>query len=139
MGIFRTPDCCSILSGGGKLKTAQICSHHGDTSAEIIARGLCAEPNSSSAKTVPEPRTLWKILLMGKRKVYKRRKSACRLIFWRSGRDSNPRGIAPKLISSQPRYDHFDTAAYIFRNTSPQNVSQKKERTDGENYKNFSP
>ena len=30
---------------------------------------------------------------------------------WRSGRDSNPRGIAPKLISSQPRYDHFDTAA----------------------------
>ena len=29
--------------------------------------------------------------------------------FWRSGRDSNPRGIAPKLISSQPRYDHFDT------------------------------
>ena len=33
------------------------------------------------------------------------------LLFWRSGRDSNPRGIAPKLISSQPRYDHFDTAA----------------------------
>ena len=31
---------------------------------------------------------------------------------WRSGRDSNPRGIAPKLISSQPRYDRFDTAAY---------------------------
>ena len=30
---------------------------------------------------------------------------------WRSGWDSNPRGIAPKLISSQPRYDHFDTAA----------------------------
>ena len=44
---------------------------------------------------------------------------------WRSGRDSNPRGIAPKLISSQPRYDHFDTAACIFCNTSPQNVSQK--------------
>ena len=31
---------------------------------------------------------------------------------WRSGRDSNPRAIARKLISSQPRYDHFDTAAY---------------------------
>lgn len=30
--------------------------------------------------------------------------------FWRRGRDSNPRGIAPKLISSQPRYDHFDTS-----------------------------
>ena len=28
---------------------------------------------------------------------------------WRRGRDSNPRGLAPKLISSQPRYDHFDT------------------------------
>ena len=32
---------------------------------------------------------------------------------WRRGRDSNPREIALKLISSQPRYDHFDTSAYI--------------------------
>ena len=32
--------------------------------------------------------------------------------FWRSGWDSNPRAIARKLISSQPRYDHFDTAAF---------------------------
>ena len=31
---------------------------------------------------------------------------------WRSGRDSNPRAVARKLISSQPRYDHFDTAAW---------------------------
>ena len=31
--------------------------------------------------------------------------------FWRRGRDSNPRVIAHKLISSQPRYDHFDTSA----------------------------
>ena len=60
------------------------------------------------------------------------------LHFWRSGRDSNPRGIAPKLISSQPRYDHFDTAACIFRNISPQKTPRKKERTDGENYKSFS-
>ena len=33
--------------------------------------------------------------------------------FWRRGRDSNPRVIAHKLISSQPRYDHFDTSAYL--------------------------
>ncbi len=33
-------------------------------------------------------------------------------VLWRSGRDSNPRAIARKLISSQPRYDHFDTAPY---------------------------
>ena len=26
--------------------------------------------------------------------------------------DSNPRAVARKLISSQPRYDHFDTAAF---------------------------
>ena len=32
--------------------------------------------------------------------------------FWRSGWDSNPRAVVRKLISSQPRYDHFDTAAY---------------------------
>ena len=32
---------------------------------------------------------------------------------WRSGRDSNPREVSLKLISSQPRYDHFDTAAYL--------------------------
>ena len=39
--------------------------------------------------------------------------------FWRSGRDSNPRAVARKLISSQPRYDHFDTAAFLihFANT----------------------
>ena len=33
------------------------------------------------------------------------------VVFWRRERDSNPRGIAPKLISSQPRYDHFDISA----------------------------
>ena len=32
---------------------------------------------------------------------------------WRSGRDSNPRVVSHKLISSQPRYDRFDTAAHI--------------------------
>ena len=32
-------------------------------------------------------------------------------MYWRSGWDSNPRAVARKLISSQPRYDHFDTAA----------------------------
>ena len=29
---------------------------------------------------------------------------------WRSGWDSNPRNLAVQLISSQSRYDHFDTA-----------------------------
>ena len=29
---------------------------------------------------------------------------------WRSGWDSNPRVVSDKLISSQPRYDRFDTA-----------------------------
>ena len=29
---------------------------------------------------------------------------------FRSGWDSNPRAVARKLISSQPRYDLFDTA-----------------------------
>ena len=31
---------------------------------------------------------------------------------WRRVRDSNPRAIARKLISSQPRYDHFDNSPY---------------------------
>ena len=44
--------------------------------------------------------------------IKRRRSKADFAPTWRSGRDSNPRGIAPKLISSQPRYDHFDTAAY---------------------------
>ncbi len=34
------------------------------------------------------------------------------LLCWRRGRDSNPRVLSHKLISSQPRYDHFDTSAY---------------------------
>ena len=33
---------------------------------------------------------------------------------WRRERDSNPRVLAHKLISSQPRYDHFDISAYMF-------------------------
>jgi hypothetical protein len=33
------------------------------------------------------------------------------------------------MISSQPRYDHFDTAACIFCNISPQKAPRKKERT----------
>ena len=34
------------------------------------------------------------------------------MFLWRSGWDSNPRRVAPQLISSQSRYDHFDTAPY---------------------------
>lgn len=33
---------------------------------------------------------------------------------WRSGWDSNPRAREDYLISSQARYDHFDTAPYMF-------------------------
>ena len=32
---------------------------------------------------------------------------------WRKERDSNPRVLAHKLISSQPRYDHFDILPYL--------------------------
>ena len=32
---------------------------------------------------------------------------------WRRRWDSNPRDIAVKLISSQSRYDRFDTSAYL--------------------------
>lgn len=31
---------------------------------------------------------------------------------WRRRWDSNPRYVAVQLISSQPRYDHFDTSPY---------------------------
>ena len=33
---------------------------------------------------------------------------------WRRRWDSNPRAVARKLISSQPRYDHFDTSPYCY-------------------------
>ena len=32
---------------------------------------------------------------------------------WRRRWDSNPRALADNLISSQARYDHFDTSPYI--------------------------
>ena len=32
---------------------------------------------------------------------------------WRRGWDSNPCALSRKLISSQPRYDHFDTSPYL--------------------------
>ena len=34
---------------------------------------------------------------------------------WRRERDSNPRVLAHKLISSQPRYDHFDISPYMIK------------------------
>ena len=37
---------------------------------------------------------------------------AARLPCWRKRRDSNPRYVAVQLISSQSRYDHFDTLPY---------------------------
>ena len=33
--------------------------------------------------------------------------------YWQRGQDSNLREIALKLISSQPRYDHFDTSPFL--------------------------
>ena len=45
------------------------------------------------------------------RKNKKQRPVGCCL--WRRRWDSNPRGIAAKLISSQSRYDRFDTSAYL--------------------------
>ncbi len=48
-------------------------------------------------------------LLMRRAKLYQ-----LMLMMWRRGWDSNPRGLASKLISSQPRYDRFDTSAHAF-------------------------
>ena len=44
-------------------------------------------------------------------------------VFWRRGWDSNPCAIARKLISSQPRYDHFDTSPYMF---TPENEGNNR-------------
>ena len=52
---------------------------------------------------------------------------------WRSGWDSNPRNLAVQLISSQSRYDHFDTAPRFISTSEP----RKTGRTDGENKENY--
>ena len=57
---------------------------------------------------------------------------------WRSGWDSNPRAREDYLISSQARYDHFDTAPYMLnRRFSPPFSGEKRalERIDGKNSK----
>ena len=46
-------------------------------------------------------------------------------------------GVNHKLISSQPRYDRFDTAPCIFSSEGSSKFKKVLERTDGENYKNF--
>ena len=43
------------------------------------------------------------------------RRLAFRFVFWRRERDSNPRVLSHKLISSQPRYDHFDISPYMIK------------------------
>ena len=47
-------------------------------------------------------------------------------LIWRRRWDSNPRGVAAYLISSQGRYDHFDTPPY--RTSSLYQRSGKKSR-----------
>ena len=47
---------------------------------------------------------------------------------WRRGRDSNPCALSRKLISSQPRYDHFDTSPYIQTSIS---ILLKLRKTEG--------
>ena len=49
-------------------------------------------------------------------------------LFWRRGWDSNPCAIARKLISSQPRYDHFDTSPCM-SNTVRTPWTSKKRKT----------
>ena len=44
-------------------------------------------------------------------------------LFWRSGWDSNPRNLTVQLISSQPRYDHFDTAPRWQRQVRKENYT----------------
>ncbi len=50
------------------------------------------------------------------------------LRFWRKRWDSNPRDLAIYLISSQARYDHFDTLPYI--NFSSTGGARKRPRFD---------
>lgn len=52
---------------------------------------------------------------------------------WRRRWDSNPRNLAVQLISSQSRYDHFDTSPYLSHHQAP----RKTGRTDGENKENY--
>ena len=50
-----------------------------------------------------------------------------RCCFWRRRWDSNPRDIAVKLISSQSRYDRFDTSAYLVLSHHPAQRLEKCE------------
>ena len=59
------------------------------------------------------------------RKNKKQRPVGCCL--WRRRWDSNPRGIAAKLISSQSRYDRFDTSAYLVFTAPPRTAFGKCE------------
>ena len=52
--------------------------------------------------------TAFESLFIFSRKSEKHPQMRMLLAFWRRERDSNPRVLAHKLISSQPRYDHFD-------------------------------
>ena len=49
--------------------------------------------------------------------------------FWRRERDSNPRVVAHKLISSQPRYDRFDISPYMLSLKSGFDWAEHQDRT----------
>ncbi len=62
-----------------------------------------------------------------------KKRTPCDVLFcWRRGRDSNPRAISHKLISSQPRYDHFDTSPNIVANPQQKYYTiEKREKSRG--------
>ena len=90
------------LKSRGLLCRQSTASITGMTGVEACITSLQA---NSASKSVVLP--LPHIPLFRKRATSERPFS-----LFRRGRDSNPCALSRKLISSQPRYDHFDTSPY---------------------------
>ena len=79
----------------------------------------CRFPSFPTHTTIIHPVSIFHPSPSKKKKAEHRKSLFC-LLFQRSGRDSNPRAVARKLISSQPRYDHFDTSPCLSQHLTPE-------------------
>ena len=105
------------------LNSKQFKAFFSERTWEVQFGGAKLHPNPGAFSPAPVPNT---------------KRGAQRPFCIRSGWDSNPRALARKLISSQPRYDLFDTAPYsIARILS--HIRQQKSRGFFRVRQNFVP
>ena len=98
----------TLLVGGGIQNQASIAYNRGANLLDVKMPSFCKQKRKFATARFARTR-----FFTHRFRQCKRRTQRCAL-HWRKRWDSNPRYREVQLISSQSRYDHFDTLPYSF-------------------------